>query len=73
MPYVDVVHDRVMVEALRAVPGVPLLPSGDDHRPVRERDPELLKGQIRQLIEATGYDEISSHHCPAVITRALSR
>ena len=60
MPYIETVHDRIMLEIARGcVRGCRFCQAGMVCRPVRERSPELLDRQARALFEASGYDEIS--------------
>lgn len=60
VPYVEVVHDRVVAEIMRGCTrGCRFCQAGMIYRPARERSPEVLKRQIKSLVESTGYEEIS--------------
>jgi len=60
VPYLEVVHDRAMLEVLRGCTrGCRFCQAGMLYRPVRERHPEVLKEQAEKLIRNTGYNEIS--------------
>ena len=60
MPYIETVHDRVMLEVYRGcIRGCRFCQAGMIYRPVREKTPEVLNEQAKCLYEATGYDEIS--------------
>ncbi len=60
MPYIETVHDRVMLEVYRGcIRGCRFCQAGIIYRPVREKSPEVLNDQAKCLYEATGYDEIS--------------
>ena len=60
MPYIETVHDRIMLEVYRGcIRGCRFCQAGMVYRPVREKTPEVLNEQAKCLFEATGYDEIS--------------
>ena len=60
MPYIETVHDRVMLEVFRGcIRGCRFCQAGIIYRPVREKSPEVLNRQAKCLFESTGYDEIS--------------
>ncbi len=60
MPYIETVHDRVMLEVFRGcIRGCRFCQAGIIYRPVREKSPEALNEQAKCLFESTGYDEIS--------------
>ena len=60
MPYIETVHDRIMLEVYRGcIRGCRFCQAGMVYRPVREKTPEVLNEQAKCLFESTGYDEIS--------------
>lgn len=60
VPFADTVHDRVMLEVLRGCTrSCRFCQAGVIYRPVRERDPETLLRQARELVAHTGHEEIS--------------
>ncbi|MBE6556547.1 MAG: TIGR03960 family B12-binding radical SAM protein [Ruminococcaceae bacterium] len=60
MPYIETVHDRVMLEVFRGcIRGCRFCQAGIIYRPVREKSASVLNDQAKCLFEATGYDEIS--------------
>ncbi len=60
MPYIETVHDRIMLEVYRGcIRGCRFCQAGMVYRPVREKTPEVLDKQARDLYCSTGYNEIS--------------
>lgn len=60
VPYMDIVHDRIMLEIFRGCTrGCRFCQAGMIYRPVRERSPEKLLKLAEKLVENTGYEEIS--------------
>lgn len=60
VPFMEIVHDRIMLEVFRGcIRGCRFCQAGMVYRPIREKSPETLLKQAKQLIESTGYEEIS--------------
>ncbi len=60
VPYTQIVHDRIMLEIMRGCTrGCRFCQAGMLYRPVRERSVERLMGLAEQLVQSTGYEEIS--------------
>lgn len=60
MPYIETVQDRIMLEVYRGcIRGCRFCQAGMIFRPVREKSPEVLCEQAREIAKNTGYDEIS--------------
>ncbi|MBR3624571.1 MAG: TIGR03960 family B12-binding radical SAM protein, partial [Selenomonadaceae bacterium] len=60
VPYMNIVHNRIMLELFRGCTrGCRFCQAGMCYRPVRERSRENLLKLARDLVDATGYDEIS--------------
>ena len=60
VPYMSIVHDRLMLELFRGCTrGCRFCQAGFLYRPVRERSVENLRRLARELVDNTGYEEIS--------------
>lgn len=60
VPYMDIVHDRSMVEVFRGCTrGCRFCQAGQLYRPVRERSPEKVLALADELVKRTGHDELS--------------
>lgn len=60
VPYVDIVHDRSMLEVMRGcIRGCRFCQAGFIYRPVREKSVETLSKNAHDLCDNTGYEELS--------------
>lgn len=60
VPYMDIVHDRIMLEVFRGCTrGCRFCQAGMIYRPVRERSVDRLLNLAEMLVKNTGYEEIS--------------
>lgn len=60
VPYMDVVHDRIMLEIFRGcIRGCRFCQAGYVYRPVREKDADNLLKIAEEIEQNTGYEEIS--------------
>ncbi|WP_297634056.1 TIGR03960 family B12-binding radical SAM protein [uncultured Clostridium sp.] len=60
VPYSEIVHDRIVLETFRGCTnGCRFCQAGMIYRPVREKTRETLVNQAREMVKATGYQEIS--------------
>jgi len=60
VPYLEIIHDRIMLELFRGCTrGCRFCQAGVLYRPVRERRPETLLRLAQELVDNTGYSEIS--------------
>ena len=60
MPYLEVVHDRVMLEVTRGcIRGCRFCQAGMIYRPYRDKSPDNLNACALSSIRSTGYSEIS--------------
>ena len=60
LPVIETVHDRITLEVFRGcIRGCRFCQAGFVTRPVREKSPETLCAQAREISDNSGYDEIS--------------
>ena len=60
MPYIETVHDRIVLEVYRGcIRGCRFCQAGFIYRPVRERTVDNAFSLCTQLLQNTGYDELS--------------
>ncbi len=60
LPFLEIIHDRIMLELFRGCTrGCRFCQAGVLYRPVRERKPETLLRLAQELVDNTGYSEIS--------------
>lgn len=59
VPFSDIVHDRANIEVFRGcIRGCRFCQAGMIYRPVREKQPATLVCDAKNLIDATGYEEL---------------
>ena len=59
VPFCDIVHDRANIEVFRGcIRGCRFCQAGMIYRPVREKSPDTLLKDARNLINSTGYEEM---------------
>ncbi len=60
VPSIEVVHDRTTTEIFRGcIRGCRFCQAGFIYRPIREKSPDVIDRQCREICDNTGYDEIS--------------
>ncbi len=60
IPYIRAIQDRVVLEIQRGcIRGCRFCQAGMVYRPLRERNVDYLKNLAKEMIESTGYEEIS--------------
>jgi len=60
VPFINIVHDRAVEEIFRGcIRGCRFCQAGFIYRPIREKSVETINRQAKDLIESTGYDELS--------------
>lgn len=60
VPFVETVHDRAVTEVLRGcIRGCRFCQAGFLYRPFREKTPETINRQCRDLCDSTGYQELT--------------
>jgi len=60
VPYMDIVHDRAVIEIARGCTrGCRFCAAGISYRPVRERSKETIIKLADEILDNTGYEEIS--------------